>query len=502
MRANPVISATTEYPFCWKHVAFYAFPLGDDGVELSAVLTFCYMKGMQLKESDFKRVPISLLSTRHAVDDTMRLLLVLALMDGVLDDGVNTWGDLMNLRPGEGGNLIRIKPSMADVPVLRKRDSKNVLSDLPEILSIIQREIRRLRYSCGFEHRLTAYAWRRAAAYYLNRTTTAENRKMIMGHKDESRAYSHYQVRVSDVDLQALSRGLAPKDRKAMLRVGLNRRPDAPTKISEIGLAAVLAHPQLVELCNARSELTTALQNKHGSIAAASRSDDPEFQAWKKAQSAHEHLRKALVHKRFLAEYKEFFVQAACPKNDPSVLPTGDEHAHNQGVLEEEYTATDALSSAQIDEGYIDPELLKPSDESNQASFESTIQEAITSAGDDDLDADDVPALDGLTMNNMLDDYDNNGDDDKLDAQDDKNSLRAQDGMMSEIDDTAKSTSRLHGLPEGTGRQQGRSRFAFGRSACDDLHDLLTAGHDEAMLMEELPKRFEIVIQPTYSTHQ
>jgi hypothetical protein len=77
------------------------------------------MKGMKLDDSKFKRVAINLLSTQSAVEDSMRLLLVLALMDGILD-GIDSWEDLMRLRPPPTGALIHIKPSMAELPVFRK----------------------------------------------------------------------------------------------------------------------------------------------------------------------------------------------------------------------------------------------------------------------------------------------------------------------------------------------------------------------------------------------
>lgn len=147
------------------------------------------MKGMKLDQSKFKRLPVSLLSTRSAIEDSMRLLLVLALMDGTLDDGINSWEDLMRLRPPPTGALVRIKPSVAELPVFRRVGVNSVLSELPEQLKHVQGEVRRLRFACGFKHRLTGYAWRRGVAYILDKNASVEARKFLMGHRSDSKAF-------------------------------------------------------------------------------------------------------------------------------------------------------------------------------------------------------------------------------------------------------------------------------------------------------------------------
>jgi hypothetical protein len=91
--------------------------------------------------------------------------------------------------------------------VFRRVDNDNVLSDLPETQKRVQREMRRLRYACHFQNRLTGYAWRRSVAYLLDSETTQENRKFLMGHRSDSKVFSSYQSKVSGVDLQALFRG-------------------------------------------------------------------------------------------------------------------------------------------------------------------------------------------------------------------------------------------------------------------------------------------------------
>jgi hypothetical protein len=122
-------------------VEFYAFGMAD-GVDIKAKLRFCYLKGMKLDESKYKEVVVSMLSTKHAAEDSLRLLLLLALMDGVFDNGITTWEDLMRLRPSETGERIQMKPSMLELPVFRKVSlSDNLVSDIPETLDQVQREV-------------------------------------------------------------------------------------------------------------------------------------------------------------------------------------------------------------------------------------------------------------------------------------------------------------------------------------------------------------------------
>jgi hypothetical protein len=91
-----------ECPFTWKDVEIYALPVGDS-IDFKAILTFKNMKDMKMDESKYKRIVVSTVSTCSAVEDSMRLLLILGLMDGVFDNGITTWSDLMLLLPPEAG---------------------------------------------------------------------------------------------------------------------------------------------------------------------------------------------------------------------------------------------------------------------------------------------------------------------------------------------------------------------------------------------------------------
>jgi hypothetical protein len=171
----------------------------------------------------------------------------------------------------------------------------------------------RLRFAYGFEHRLTGFAWRRGVAYILDVNTTAANRRYLMGHKSNSEIYSHYQPRVTDVDLQALFRGTEPQDLRKMMSIGLNRKDNAPTRISNAGYADVFADLALTALTISFSAMEVTLRSEHGSALAASRMHDPRFEEYKSLLDQRRRLWDSLIRKRFKEEYMAFFAQAACP---------------------------------------------------------------------------------------------------------------------------------------------------------------------------------------------
>jgi hypothetical protein len=68
----------------WEDVKVYAFWGGEiEGVDIKANIAFRHLKGMELGPSKYKTVPFSLHTTEMALQDTLRLLLIMAFMDGV-----------------------------------------------------------------------------------------------------------------------------------------------------------------------------------------------------------------------------------------------------------------------------------------------------------------------------------------------------------------------------------------------------------------------------------
>jgi hypothetical protein len=109
-----------EKVFSWKRVEIFAF--SDENqqgspMKLQARLTFKNLKQASKKsEKRMKCIPLRLLPLEFAAEDTLRWLLILALMDGVLD-GISKWADLDGVRPSPNGVKIPIKEEFLDTPV-------------------------------------------------------------------------------------------------------------------------------------------------------------------------------------------------------------------------------------------------------------------------------------------------------------------------------------------------------------------------------------------------
>lgn len=176
----------------WEDIEFYPFQCDDDDeFDIRAQVKIRWGKGKTLDDSAYKTVPFpGLLPTSMALQDTLRLLLTLAMMDDVLMDDIRSWDDLRSLRlPAEvasTGRRLKIRPSMREVPVLRKMIDHR-LTKTPQWTTDMQSEIRRLGKFCGFEESLVAYCMRRGVAYTLATRTSEEDRVFLMGHSRQVR---------------------------------------------------------------------------------------------------------------------------------------------------------------------------------------------------------------------------------------------------------------------------------------------------------------------------
>lgn len=190
----------------WEDIKLYAFWNAEmDAVDIRANLTFRQLKGMKLEPSQYKTVPFSLFPTAMAKEDTLRLILVMALMDDVFESGLRTWSDLMAVPSSANGRIIPIKESFLKLPLLRKVHGDTfTLTQEPEQLRDLQAQTKRLGRGAGLEDRLTVYCLRRGVAFTLALKTSADNRRFLMGHKTASKIYSEYASKTATVDLAAL----------------------------------------------------------------------------------------------------------------------------------------------------------------------------------------------------------------------------------------------------------------------------------------------------------
>lgn len=298
----------------WEDVSFYSFQHEDEAsFDIRAQITVRWSKGQTLDESAYRVIPIpALLPTSMALQDTLRMLLTVALMDGVFSDGVQTWEHLFSLRlpadVAKTGRRIAMKADMLKVPVLRRMDNHRVMN-IPVYTSTMQDQIRRLGLFCGFEHRLVAYCFRRGVAYILAHDTTQENRKFLMGHKTDSKVFSSYQSRISTIDFAALFRHIDERPVNAQAGISLNRSTAPPLTVSKAGEQAIIEDEEVQAAFREMETVRTAIKAKHPSLAAAARTSDPLWNEFKQLLQTHKSAVKSAAKRILHQEYKQHFEQ-------------------------------------------------------------------------------------------------------------------------------------------------------------------------------------------------
>lgn len=114
----------SEHPekiFVWESIEVFAFPPSAEGqsVELQARLTFQSMKDTGNKGYKTKVIPLRLLPSEYAAEDSLFWLITLGLIDQVFED-VATWADFERLQPDPMGLRVHIKSEMKTMPVSGK----------------------------------------------------------------------------------------------------------------------------------------------------------------------------------------------------------------------------------------------------------------------------------------------------------------------------------------------------------------------------------------------
>ncbi len=411
---------------------------------------------MKFNDSQYKEVIVSMRSTHLANQDSLRQLLILALMDGVFANNITSWEQLQRLTPMETGTRVLIKPESSKLPVLRRftRQDDRV-ADQPEAVANLRIQVRRLGVACGFEIRLTAYAIRRGLAYMLDQEVSEDNRKFIMGHKSNSRVWSSYMSRVSKVDARSIFVGEKPKDHRAMQRISLNRKEDAPRTVSATGYDAIMQSEAYLDIARVSEKLANQLREKHGSLAAASRTADPAFAEYKSSENARQATRQTLMKVKFKEEHDAFFITAQSPLTSSKKLLPGVE-------LDKEVDPAEIDDVENGDEGEdvdipIDPELERAVEKATRESDEQLmgVVDEIASS----------PSNTGSSIDNV--------------------------NAIEEV------SPRLHGLPKRPyqGAQNNfASRYYVGTGVCEGLDHILTSGSlTEAELSTALIECFSVM---------
>lgn len=143
----------------WEDMAFYCFADDEGSIDICANVKVCRSKGQSLDESAYRIITFTgLLPTHLATQDTLRLLLVTALMDGVLSSSkIYTWEDLFKIKLASEVSKTRrrlpMNPEMPQIPVLRGIKNHQ-LTNNPVVMINVQCQIQCLGWYCSFENLL------------------------------------------------------------------------------------------------------------------------------------------------------------------------------------------------------------------------------------------------------------------------------------------------------------------------------------------------------------
>jgi hypothetical protein len=365
---------------------------------------------------------------------------------------------------------------------------------------------------------MSGYAWRRGVAYLLDAQTSAGARRYLMGHKSNSEIYSAYMSKTSPVDLQGMYRNLEQQNLQPMMCISLNKKKDAPKRISTAQHRAALMDPSYQALAAEVTALHEALCHEYGSLVASSRAADPRFDDFRRLTSKQYSLRATLIRKRFGEEYNAFFETTTClvappppPPPPPPPIVEGlredeDHEDHDNDEGEEQGDSSQSLFVPQQD-------LATPSASSSLFSlsaFESTL--SISTTCPDDADEDEFPIDPALllaaepttsfeaSIEEMRLQMEGvgpmEGEKRTVGAGEERPSSKGGAFMAVEelnVQPNCTTTPRLHGLPGKAGfyvYNTGGSRYHFGSGVCMNMNELLNSGQDEAELASRLIESF------------
>jgi hypothetical protein len=146
--------APKEQCLKWEDIELWAKEGPEGKVLFYGILNFRWLKGKKRQEKDFKKVCLKLLDKQFMFEDSLRLLLYTALLEGHLTD-FRTWEDLEGLTASTYGSKIRIKESSMTIPVLR---SINWLGNIvmgPLSDQTLTKQLSRLGRMAGFREKFT-----------------------------------------------------------------------------------------------------------------------------------------------------------------------------------------------------------------------------------------------------------------------------------------------------------------------------------------------------------
>jgi hypothetical protein len=159
-RAHEIVS-TIRYPnlyLRWRDVKIYVFKSAEGGIEFTGNLRLTNMKGMKDEPDKWKEVPLKLMPVKLCFEDSLRLILLAALIDGRIS-GAKTWQDLEKigaLCATESGRLLPFTAESMDLPIMPMVNhvTSEVVYTSPMHYDCVQRQLRRVGKLCGFRDTL------------------------------------------------------------------------------------------------------------------------------------------------------------------------------------------------------------------------------------------------------------------------------------------------------------------------------------------------------------
>jgi hypothetical protein len=106
-----------------------------------------------------------------------------------------------------------------------------------------------------------------------------------------------------------------------MMSISLNKKKDAPKRLSTAEHEAALMDPSYQALVAEVIALQEALCYEYGSLVASSRAADPKFDDFRRLSSKQYNLKTALIQKRLREQYDAFFAMSTCFVGPPPPPP-------------------------------------------------------------------------------------------------------------------------------------------------------------------------------------
>lgn len=159
-RAHELISAR-KYPelyLTWQNIKIYVFKNKRGEVEFAGTVRLTNLKGLKDRPEKWKEMPLKLLPTQMCFEDSLRLLIFAALIDGRFPNA-RTWEELEENAAAcatESGRLLPFTPESMNLPVMPSVShvTSEVLYEKPMNYDCVRRQLYRLGKLCGFKQRL------------------------------------------------------------------------------------------------------------------------------------------------------------------------------------------------------------------------------------------------------------------------------------------------------------------------------------------------------------